>query len=196
MKQLLFTAVELFYMTLQYPEELSVYLDKIPEIKILEKIVVFLVSLSAAAGLYNLRDYYSSSYAVHLLMLTGAIYLFLYFIIVLFASLFESFIQKTNPAKSGSGNQARSIFTLGILPLVFFQPASVVSSMLEKPVFLILPIFSFLLFWCIQIHLKSLQYLYELSMQQTVKFYFMSLLYLIAFPFLIIALLIVMGISL
>ena len=195
MKSIVLSLIEMGYLTLQFPRELPVYMNRLPSVRILESIVLFMASFSFSTGLYRMRDYYSPSYLIHLTVLTSAIYLFLSLYFIFVSAYFDTKVTSNKAiVNPGKAHQGRSILYLSSFPFWFFYPVIMLLNALNVPEFLFLPAFLLIFSWSIIIQIRGLQYLYELAWKNFLKNYILSSGIAISFPFVAVSALIVLGI--
>ena len=195
MKNIFLSLIEMGYLTLQFPRELPVYMNRLPNVRILESIVLFMASLSFSTGIYRMRDYYSPSYLIHISILTSAVYFFLSIYFIFVSSYFDTTVSsKKAIVNPGKAHQGRSILYLSSFPFWFFHPAIMLLNAVNAPQLFILPAFLLILFWSIIIQSRGLQYLYELTWKDFLKNYILSSGIALIFPIVSVSSLVVLGI--
>ncbi|MDH5656859.1 MAG: hypothetical protein OEZ34_13180 [Spirochaetia bacterium] len=183
MKGFILSFVELGYLTLQFPHELSVYMERMPKLRIMELIVLFFASLSFSTGLYQLRDYYSQFYLLHISLLASVVFSFLTLFFTFLSSYFDSSLASSRSlSAAGKTSSARSILHLSSFAFWFFHPASMILHLFNVSEMLLFPMIVLFVAWAMSIQAKGLQYLYEVTWRDFFKQYLFASGIAIAFP--------------
>lgn len=174
--------IELLYLVLQHPEELPVYVRKIPNLKAYIGVSLALSSLSMATGVYALRDYYQTSFWIFVLILTvnHAALSFLWALCL--GAVLDAVVRIKHPDRTAKVWHMISIVLLSTLPFIFFLSGALPARLLPHPVLIMVPVTLGLLIWSLYITLRGLQYLYELSFREGIKIFLQSAFAVLIFP--------------
>ncbi len=174
--------VELAVLVLQRPEELPIYLQKIPGIKWQILTSITLSSISSSVGFYFLRDFYDSGYITHILLLTANQLILFLLSAVIFGSVIDSFVRLQKPDRAGQNWPMTGIVLLSAFPFIFFLSGAMPARLLRHPIFIIGPVSLGLYIWSLYIVIRGLQYLYELSLGRAVIVYLKAAAVVLFFP--------------
>jgi len=159
---MLLTYIEIAYLIFQKPDELAVYLNKIPKILFHLVITLVAVSLSLAISIYYLKDSYDSYFAVHLLLLFLNHLFFLGIGSLLFSFILDNLVFLSSMERRGNVRDMIATSVFSLLPYMFFFPVAVFGKMLSKPMLFSVPFFLILTAWSFYILIRGVQFLYEL----------------------------------
>jgi hypothetical protein len=182
MKRIFLNFIEIAYLTLQYPEELPVYLDRIEKRRATLTICVFVASLSISGGMYSIRDYYSSLFYIEIFLYTVSGFLFFASSFLLVGSFIDALIVKEEALLKGQSWNAIAILFLSALPIWFFFPGAYIAGNLTTPLMVMLPLAFGLFIWMLYIQFKGLQFLYEIGSRALFRIYMKAAIVIVGFP--------------
>ncbi|MBI3395398.1 MAG: hypothetical protein HY042_06155 [Spirochaetia bacterium] len=182
MANFLIILVEVCFLVLQHPEELPVYIRKIPTFRRMIGTIVALSAFSNAIGIYITRDYYEKFFVVPIIVLAAVqiVVVLLWSLIV--GALVDAIVRGRHSDRPAHTWTMISIIVLSTLPFVFFLPGAIPAHFTSRPLLLLIPLFFALFTWSAWIVVRGLQYLYELSLQESVRVFVRAILFTLAFP--------------
>lgn len=153
-------------------------------------IIPAFAAFSLAAAGYLLRDYYEGIFLFTISFHASVLTL----VYVLFASLTSAVLDarvQTQSGRSPRASQARRVLLQSLLPLIFAFPAATIAHITPVPGFVFVPLLLLLYAWAFITALRSLQYLYELSIRDIARQLVISSVITLAFPAALVVLLFV-----
>jgi len=184
MRKFLINYIELAGMVLQFPEDLGLYTDKIPDRKRNFIVTLLISSVSVSTGFYLLRASYASDYLIHIGLVTLVQMLFLPVMALFVSSLFDALLAPLYPGQSGRTAGSFAIIILSTLPFLFFYPLAVIAKIAPMSSLFSILSFLLLLFWSGSIQVRAFRYLYELSTKKIVRIYLKTIGLILVFPIL------------
>ena len=190
MKNFFILHIEILYAVFHYPIGLPGHLKKIPGLNKHLLFSLFLISLSSAVGTYFLREYYSDSYAVTIIVSTLLHIIFFLMCGFIFGALADAFVARKYSDRAGRSNQMVAIAVLSFLPWLFFLPAAFsaryVAAQTNTAVFVWMwPVVLAIMFWSLFILYVGIRYLYDLTLRDALLIQLKSVAVFMIFPFLL-----------
>lgn len=148
---------------------------------------LLIVSLAGSVGSYILRDYFTSMFALELLVLLVFHLLFLGIWSFLFSGAIAIVTGYFSYSDLEIPSEKQRLFHISVqtfVPFLFFMPAALSTKNLEHPAILMVPVILLLTGWSIYILLMSLSRMYEITMKQASVIYLSSMGMVLLFPLL------------
>lgn len=185
--------IEVAYLILQRPEELPVYMRRIPYFRRIVIVILVFSALATSCGLYIARNSYESAFFVQIFVLallqvaTAALWA------LILGGVIDALVRLRHPDRISQTWTMVSIIIVSALPFCFIPAGAIPARLFPRPTLLLIPLGLLLFFWSGYIVVRGLQFLYELPIREAVLVFARAVFFALAFP-VVVVFLVLLGI--
>lgn len=174
--------IEVAYLILQRPEELPVYMRRIPFFRRIVVVILIFSALATASGVYIARDGYESTFYLQILVMAVLQIIVAALWGLILGGVIDALVRLRHPDRASQTWTMVSIIIVSALPFSFFPTGAIPARLFHRPTLLLIPLGVLLFLWSGYIVVRGLQFLYELPIREAVTVFARSVFFALAFP--------------